>query len=146
MASFQGKKINPKHFHISQLKFYIILLPFAVFMVLPIIYIFTTAFKPADELFKFPPSFIVKNPTWDNYKALFELMAGSSVPASRYLFNSVIVTVLTVVISIFLAVSAGYVLSKQKLIVRDQHFGVDVCAYRSVDTAFHHHRQSGIGG
>lgn len=135
MASFQGKKINPKHFHISQLKFYIILLPFAVFMVLPIIYIFTTAFKPADELFKFPPSFFVKNPTWDNYKALFELMAGSSVPASRYLFNSVIVTVLTVVVSIFLAVSAGYVLSKKNFRGRNILFEINTLALMFVPIA-----------
>ncbi len=135
MASFQGKKINPKHFHISQLKFYIILLPFAVFMVLPIIYIFTTAFKPADELFKFPPSFFVKNPTWDNYKALFELMAGSSVPASRYLFNSVIVTLLTVVISIFLAVSAGYVLSKKNFRGRNVLFEINTLALMFVPIA-----------
>ena len=135
MASFQGKKINPKHFHISQLKFYIILLPFAVFMVLPIIYIFTTAFKPADELFKFPPSFFVKNPTWDNYKALFELMAGSSVPASRYLFNSVIVTVLTVVVSIFLAVSAGYVLSKKNFKGRNLLFEINTLALMFVPIA-----------
>ena len=88
MASFQGKKINPKRFHVSQLKFYVFLLPLAIFMVLPIIYIFSTAFKPAEELFKFPPSFFVVNPTWENFKSLFELMAGTSVPATRYLFNS----------------------------------------------------------
>ncbi len=135
MASFQGKKINPKHFHISQLKFYIILLPFAVFMVLPIIYIFTTAFKPADELFKFPPSFFVKNPTWDNYKALFELMAGTSVPASRYLFNSIVVTVLTVIISILLAVSAGYVLSKKNFKGRNMLFEINTLALMFVPIA-----------
>ena len=135
MASFQGKKINPKHFHISQLKFFIFLVPFGFFMVLPIIYIFTTAFKPADELFKFPPSFLVKNPTWDNYKALFELMAGSSVPASRYLFNSIIVTVLTVVISILLAVSAGYVLSKKNFKGRKLLFEINTLALMFVPIA-----------
>lgn len=135
MASFQGKKINPKHFHISQLKFFIFLVPFGLFMVLPIIYIFTTAFKPADELFKFPPSFFVKNPTWDNYKALFELMAGSSVPASRYLFNSIIVTVLTVVVSILLAVSAGYVLSKKNFKGRNLLFEINTLALMFVPIA-----------
>lgn len=135
MASFQGKKINPKHFHISQLKFFIFLVPFGLFMVLPIIYIFTTAFKPADELFKFPPSFFVKNPTWDNYKALFELMAGSSVPASRYLFNSIVVTVLTVVVSILLAVSAGYVLSKKNFKGRNLLFEINTLALMFVPIA-----------
>ena len=135
MASFQGKKINPKHFHISQLKFFIFLVPFGLFMVLPIVYIFTTAFKPADELFKFPPSFFVKNPTWDNYKALFELMAGSSVPASRYLFNSIIVTILTVVVSLLLAVSAGYVLSKKNFKGRNLLFEINTLALMFVPIA-----------
>ena len=135
MASFQGKKINPKHFHISQLKFFIFLVPFGLFMVLPIVYIFTTAFKPADELFKFPPSFLVKNPTWDNYKALFELMAGSSVPASRYLFNSIIVTILTVVVSLLLAVSAGYVLSKKNFKGRNLLFEINTLALMFVPIA-----------
>lgn len=135
MASFQGKKINPKHFHISQLKFFIFLVPFGLFMVLPIIYIFTTAFKPADELFKFPPSFFVKNPTWDNYKSLFELMAGSSVPASRYLFNSIVVTLLTVVVSILLAVSAGYVLSKKNFKGRNLLFEINTLALMFVPIA-----------
>lgn len=112
--SFTGRRINPKHFHPSQIKFYLILLPISIFMVMPIIYIFTTAFKPEEELFQFPPSFFVKNPTFNNFASLFQLMSGSSVPASRYLFNSILVTILTVIISVFLSVSAAYVLSKKK--------------------------------
>lgn len=113
MASFQGKKINPKKFHPSQIKFYVFLVPFAIFMAIPIVYMFTTAFKPQEELFKFPPSILVYNPTMDNFKSLFDLFETSSVPASRYLFNSILVTLLTVVISVILSVSAGYVLSKK---------------------------------
>ncbi len=135
MASFQGKKINPTKFHVSQLKFYILLLPLACFMVLPIIYIFTTAFKPAEELFKFPPSFFVVNPTFENYKALFELMAGSSVPVSRYLFNSILVTILTMLISIFLSVSAGYVLSKKKFKGQKLLFEINTLALMFVPIA-----------
>ena len=135
MASFQGKKINPKRFHVSQLKFYVFLLPLAIFMVLPIIYIFSTAFKPAEELFKFPPSFFVVNPTWENFKSLFELMAGTSVPATRYLFNSVIVTVLTMFISIFLSVSAEYVLSKKKFKGQKLLFEINTLALMFVPIA-----------
>lgn len=135
MASFQGKKINPKRFHVSQLKFYVFLLPLAVFMVLPIIYIFSTAFKPAEELFKFPPSFFVVNPSFENFKALFEKMAGSSVPAARYLFNSVVVTVLTMFISIFLSVSAGYVLSKKKFKGQKLLFEINTLALMFVPIA-----------
>ena len=104
-------------------------------MILPIIYIFTTAFKPAEELFKFPPSFFVVNPTFENYKELFELMAGSSVPVSRYLFNSILVTVLTMFISIFLSVSAGYVLSKKKFRGQKLLFEINTLALMFVPIA-----------
>ena len=35
MSGFQGTKINPTKFHRSQLKFYVVLVPLAVFMGLP---------------------------------------------------------------------------------------------------------------
>lgn len=104
-------------------------------MVLPIIYIFTTAFKPEAELFKFPPSFFVVNPTWDNFAKLFRLMSGSSVPASRYLFNSIVVTLLTVILSIFLSVSAGYILSKKHFRGQKLIFEINTIALMFVPVA-----------
>lgn len=135
MSSFQGRKINPKHFHPSQIKFYLILLPVAVFMILPIIYMFTTAFKPQEELFKFPPSIFVVNPTWDNFKQLFQLMSGTSIPASRYLFNSIVVTFLTVVVSILMSVSAGYILSKKHFFGQKFLFELNTIALMFVPVA-----------
>ena len=135
MASFQGKKINPKHFHPSQIKFYLILIPFAVFMIIPIIYMFTTAFKPQEELFKFPPSIFVQNPTWDNFRNLFDLFSGSAVPVTRYLFNSILVTVLTVITSIVLSVSAGYILSKKKFRGQKLLFEINTLALMFVPIA-----------
>ena len=44
MSSFQGSKINPSRFSLSQLKIYAYLVPLAAVMLLPIIYIFSTAF------------------------------------------------------------------------------------------------------
>ncbi len=135
MAALNHNSINPNKFHISQLKFIILLLPLALFMVLPIIFIFSTAFKPAEELFKFPQSFFVVNPSLDNYKRLFELMAGTTVPVSRYLFNSILVTALTVLISIFLAVSAGYVLSKKNFKGKKLLFEINTLALMFVPIA-----------
>ena len=133
--SYQGKKINPTHFHPSQIKFYVILIPMAIFMVLPIVYLFTTAFKPQEELFKFPPSILVYQPTWQNFKDLFALFQTSSVPASRYLFNSILVTILTVVVSVTLSLSAGYILSKKKFKMRNFLFEVNTLALMFVPIA-----------
>jgi hypothetical protein len=93
---YQSNKINPQSFGWSQIKFYVILVPLALILLLPIIFIFTTAFKPADELFVFPPRLWVLNPTWDNFSRLFKAMSTSAVPASRYIFNSIVVALLTV--------------------------------------------------
>jgi len=107
-----GTNFNPRRFDKTQLKFYLILIPFSAFMLLPIIYIFTTAFKPIDELFAFPPRFYVINPTFENFRTLF-VYAEYGLPAIRYLVNSIIVTFAVVTTSVLFSSMAGYVLSKK---------------------------------
>jgi ABC-type glycerol-3-phosphate transport system permease component len=104
--------MNPKHFHISQWRFLIILIPVAIFMGLPIVYIFNHAFKPLAELFAWPPRFFVQNPTFDNFSDLFAVTSSTGIPMSRYLFNSLIITSLTVFASIVIGSLAGFALSK----------------------------------
>lgn len=114
MAGYRGSNINPKRFERSQLKLIIAVLPLAVFMILPIIYIICHAFKPVEELFAFPPKFFVTRPTLDNFRDLMKASQTSGIPLSRYVFNSMIVTLADVVLSIVLSTSAGFALSKLK--------------------------------
>lgn len=113
-SSFQGTKINPQKFHRSQIKFLLFILPIATFMVLPIIYIFNHAFKPMDELFAFPPRFFVIRPTFANFSDLFEVASATGIPMSRYLFNSIVITLVVVILSILVSSMSGYALSKLK--------------------------------
>lgn len=106
--------INPDRYDRSQLKFYLYLIPIAFIMLLPILYIFMNAFKPVSELNAYPPQFFVRNATWDNFRRLFAATDGSSVPASRYLFNSILSTLIVVVCTLMISVSAGYVFSKKR--------------------------------
>ncbi len=112
MAKFQGMKINPKGYHRSQLKFFIILIPMSLFIGLPIIFIFSHAFKPTNELFAFPPRFFVRVPTFQNFIDLVNFAGDGGVPFSRYLFNSVLVAGLGVFLSILVTTLAAYGLSK----------------------------------
>jgi ABC-type glycerol-3-phosphate transport system permease component len=112
MSSFHGTRINPKHFNKSQIKFLLILIPVALFMVLPMVYIFNHAFKPLSELFEWPPRFFVQNPTFKNFIDLFDLTSTTGIPMSRYLFNSVLITTIVVFLSIFVSSLAGFALSK----------------------------------
>lgn len=111
-SSFQGTKINPKKFHRSQIKFLVIIFPIALFMVLPILYIFNHAFKPLDELFLFPPRFFVSRPTFNNFVDLFQMASSTGIPLSRYLFNSIMITITVIFLSVFVSSMSGYALSK----------------------------------
>ncbi|MEJ5223498.1 MAG: hypothetical protein WHV44_03510 [Anaerolineales bacterium] len=117
LSQFTGVRnrgINPQGFHVSQIKFYLLLLPLSAVMLLPIIFIFSSAFKPPDELFAYPPRFFVVNPTFKNFTDLFSKMSNSGVPVSRYLFNSILITVVTVAASILVSSTAAYALSKKR--------------------------------
>ncbi|MGD9909788.1 MAG: carbohydrate ABC transporter permease [Candidatus Izemoplasmatales bacterium] len=109
---FQGTKINPSRFHKSQLKYVFVLAPIALFMLLPLVYIFNHAFKPLEELFLYPPKFFVRNFTFQNFVRLFQVTGSSGIPMSRYLFNSILVTILVLVASVLVSTLAGYALSK----------------------------------
>ncbi|WP_313886475.1 carbohydrate ABC transporter permease [Bacillus sp. SD088] len=86
----------------------------AVFMLLPIVYIFNHAFKPLHELFLFPPTFIVQDPTFQNFVELMSMTTSTFVPVSRYIFNSVIVTVIATAAMVFTSSLCAYALSKHK--------------------------------
>ena len=134
-SKYQGAKINPKYFSGSQIKFYLILIPLAVFMIIPVVYVINQAFKPLGELFAFPPTIFVKNPTLKNFKDLFELSGTTGIPMSRYLLNSVVVTVLTIVLNLILTICAAYALSKKKFRAKKTLFEINQLALMFVPTA-----------
>ncbi len=92
------------------------------FMFLPMLYTILQSLKPLDELWVFPPKFYVTNPTLKNFKDLFKLMNQNWVPFSRYLFNTVIISVGGTFGNLFLSSMAAYVLSKIKFPGRDGLF------------------------
>lgn len=90
----------------------LVLVVFGWFFVLPLLYAFNSAFKPLDEIFLFPPRLWVDKPTWDNFADLFVLMGKTWVPFSRYIFNTVFITVVGTLGHLIVASMAAYVLSK----------------------------------
>lgn len=135
LSSYANRGINPKGFHTGQIKFYLFLLPIVIFMLLPIIFIFSHAFKPPDELFAYPPRFFVTNPTFKNFTDLFSKMSSSGVPVSRYLFNSVLVTLVTVAASIVVSSTAAYALSKKNFKLKKTLFSINTVALMFVPIA-----------
>jgi ABC-type glycerol-3-phosphate transport system permease component len=91
---------------------YLLLIPLGTFAILPIVFIISTAFKPLEELLLFPPPFFVRRPTLDSFQELLLATNALAVPFSRYLFNSVFVTLTTVLLQVVVCSMCAYPLSK----------------------------------
>lgn len=91
---------------------YILLFIFGFFMFLPMVYSIVQSLKPLDEIFVFPPRFFVINPTLDNFRDLFRTMSESWVPFSRYVFNTIFISVVGTMGNVLLSSYAAYALAK----------------------------------
>ncbi len=72
---------------------YLFLLLCGAFMILPMVYAISNSLKPLNELWIFPPKFFVQNPTLQNFSDMLTVLSDTWVPFSRYIFNTVFVTV-----------------------------------------------------
>ena len=91
---------------------FLFLLVFGVFFAFPIVYAIITAFKPMNEILIFPPRFVVRHPTLDNFIELSYMADSFWVPLIRYIFNSVLVSVLGTVGHLLLSSMAAYPLAR----------------------------------
>ena len=106
----------------------LLLLGAAAFMALPLVYAVNNAFKPLEELFQFPPKFLVRNPTLDNFRDLLSLMNASWVPFTRYIFNTVFITLVATTVHILFSSLAAYALAKHRFPGREIMFNVVILA------------------
>lgn len=103
-----------------------VLVILGAFMFLPMYYVVIQSLKPLDELFMFPPKFYVVDPSMDNFKDLFTLMGDSWVPFSRYIFNTVFITICGTVGNLIFASMAAYALAKLRFPGRNMIFQIIV--------------------
>ena len=106
----------------------VFLLIFAVIMALPMALMISNAFKRQDELWVFPPRLIPNNPTFNNFRDMFNVMSGSQVPFLRYIFNSFFITAAGTAGNIIFSSMCAYPLAKKKFPGRDLIFKVIVMA------------------
>lgn len=100
---------------VGNVSYVILLVAFGLFSIFPLIYCVTTSLKPLDELMIFPPRFLVQRPTMQNYLALPGLLSNLNVPLSRYIFNSLFVSIVTTVFYVLFSSAAAFVLSKSQI-------------------------------
>ncbi|MCI3922870.1 carbohydrate ABC transporter permease [Paenibacillus sp. TRM 82003] len=113
MAVIRAPKQLNRSFTVSLMLFGLLSV-FGAFMALPLVYTVSNAFKPLDELFIFPPRFLVRNPTLDNFFDLVALMGNSWVPLSRYIANTLLITLVGTAGHILFASAAAYPLAKYR--------------------------------
>ena len=92
----------------------VLLVLLGAFMFLPMLYTVMQSLKPLDELWMYPPRFIVMSPTLQNFGSLFSLMGDNWVPFSRYIFNTIFTSVMGTFGHLFIASLAAYTMAKIK--------------------------------
>lgn len=103
---------------------YIMLGIVAFVMVLPMVYAVCQSLKPLDEIFVFPPKFFVVNPSFDNFRELFRTMSESWVPFSRYVFNTILISVVGTLGNVLLSSYAAYAIAKIRFPGRETLFAI----------------------
>lgn len=83
-----------------------------IFMLAPMIYVVGNAFKPIEELYRFPPTLFVQNPTTKNFTNMFNLLNETTMPFMRYFFNTLLQTTVASVGQIVMASLCAYSLAK----------------------------------
>ncbi|NLJ96340.1 MAG: carbohydrate ABC transporter permease [Clostridiales bacterium] len=106
------KKRRPNRSRGGDILIYSILIIFGVFMGFPLVYAINSAFKPLDEIFVYPPRLFVQNPTTDNFQDLVVILGQSWVPFTRYLFNTLFITVVGTAGHIVVSSMGAFVLAK----------------------------------
>lgn len=84
-----------------------VLLAGSVIMILPFIWMFSTAFKPPTEVLSYPPKFIPEHWTLENFVKVFD-----TAPFVRFFFNSLAMSLFCTFTTILTSSIAGYVFGK----------------------------------
>ena len=90
----------------------VFLVVLGAFMFFPMYYAVIQALKPLDELWMYPPKFYVVSPTLSNFSLMFKTLQTSWVPFSRYIFNTVFISVAGTFGNLVFGSLAAYAISK----------------------------------
>ena len=123
LAEMRGERIEKPRKHLfkrrrpnrslgGDLGIYIMLALVACLMAFPLVFAVSSALKPLDELFRFPPTIFPQHPTIDNFSDLIVTMGQSWVPFSRYITNTVFITAVGTFGHLIIASMAAFVLAK----------------------------------
>jgi ABC-type glycerol-3-phosphate transport system permease component len=87
--------------------FYALLALFMITILLPIYYVFLTAFAPGDRLFTKPLSYLPQTFSLDRWRNIFHAL-----PIGRYMFNTAFLATTSTLISLFFSFLAAYAIAR----------------------------------
>lgn len=90
---------------------YLVLAVMALIILFPFFWMVSTAFKPNTDIIKRPPIFLPKKPTLKHFQKVF-----MEIPYFRTLYNSLFVSGMTTLITIFFSTMVGYALAKYRVV------------------------------
>ena len=104
---------------LSKIGFYFILIVFALFFLLPLLWMVVTAFKPFDEWLN--PNWIPVNPTLENFTSIFN---DKSLPVTSWFLNSLLIAGLFTTFILIIDSLAGYAYARLEFPGKNLLFGL----------------------
>jgi multiple sugar transport system permease protein len=112
-----GTRLPKLKIEFSNIIIFVLLAAFAIIMVMPILFMISTSFKPDDQIWAFPIVWIPKPPILDHYVKVWE-----TIPVLRFFFNSVFVSGAVTVSQILISSMAAYAFARIRFFARDTIF------------------------
>ncbi|MBG1243453.1 carbohydrate ABC transporter permease [Nostoc sp. NZL] len=110
--------LNWKKSRSQILLMYMLLGAITLVMLFPLLWLISTALKsPTENIFQSPPQLLPSQPTLNNFFSVW-----NSLPFGQYLYNSTLVSVLTVVLNLLFCALAAYPLARLSFVGRDWIF------------------------
>ena len=119
-ASFERVSSGPAGISlISRIALYAVLILIAGFFLLPLLWMFSTAFKPFVETLQ--PNWLPREPTFENFTSIFN---DPSIPVLRWFVNSLGVATAFTALVVLIDSLAGYAYARMQFPGRDLLFGL----------------------
>lgn len=107
-------KKEKRKIHLKKALVYLFLVLISIAMVLPLLWMFSSAFKPKAEIFTYPPTLVAGNPTIGNFFTLFEQR-----PFSTNLWNSFFIAASSTILALFFCSLAAFGFAKYQFPARE---------------------------
>ena len=104
---------------LNKVLFYLVLILFALFFLLPLLWMVVTAFKPFEEWLT--PNWIPVNPTLENFTSIFN---DKSLPVTNWFLNSLLIASLFTAVILIIDSLAGYAYARLEFPGKNLLFGL----------------------